>query len=91
MAKRLLNVRLSPEDERIARRLRARGLSISDIVRRALREAAGEESVRADPAELEAEMLRLYPTPTTGPSARPDTLDRQAVREHIRAKLRQGR
>jgi hypothetical protein len=89
MANRLLNVRLTPEDERIAKRLRARGLSISDIVRRALREAAAEaEQTRIEPTELEAEMLRLYPTPTAGAAARPDTLDRRAVREHIRKMLR---
>ena len=89
MANRLLNVRLTPEDERLAKRLRARGLSISDIVRRALREAAADEaSIRVDPTELAAEMLRLYPTPPGGPNARPDTLDRHAVREHVRAKLR---
>jgi Arc/MetJ-type ribon-helix-helix transcriptional regulator len=92
MANRLLNVRLTSEDERIAKRLRARGLSISDIVRRALREAAATaENTRIEPAELEAEMLRRYPTPAAGPSERPDTLDRRAVREHIRAKLRTTR
>ena len=92
MANRLLNVRLTPEDERLAKRLRARGLSISDIVRRALREAAADEdNVRVDPTELEAEMFRLYPTPPSGPSARPNTLDRHAVRQHIRAKLRRIR
>jgi len=92
MANRLLNVRLSPEDERLAKRLRARGLSISDIVRRALREAAADEDkIRVDPSELEAEMLRLYPTPSSGPNPRPDTLDRHAVRDDIRAKLRRDR
>ena len=92
MANRLLNVRLSPEDELLAKRLRARGLSISDIVRRALREAAASAGdVRIEPAEMEAEMLRRYPTPGAGPARRPDTLDRRAVREHIRTKLRVGR
>jgi Arc/MetJ-type ribon-helix-helix transcriptional regulator len=92
MASRLLNVRLTPEDQRLAKRLRARGLSISDIVRRALREAAAEVAdTRIHPVELEAEMFRLYPTPTVGPATRPDTLDRRAVREHIRKKLRTPR
>jgi Arc/MetJ-type ribon-helix-helix transcriptional regulator len=92
MANRLLNVRLSPEDERLAKSLRARGLSISDIVRRALREAAAKaEGARIEPAELEAEMLRRYPTPAGGPAGRPDTLDRGAIREHLRAKLRTSR
>ena len=92
MANRLLNIRLSPEDDRLAKSLRARGLSLSDIVRRALREAAARtEGTRIEPGELEAEMLRLYPTPASGPAARPDTLDRDAVREHIRTKLRTPR
>jgi hypothetical protein len=92
MANRLLNVRLTPEDELLAKQLRARGLSISDIVRRALREAAASvENTRIEPAELEAEMLRLYPTPNAGPARRPDTLDRRGVREHIRTKLRTAR
>ena len=89
MGNRLLNVRLTPEDELLAKRLRARGLSISEIVRRALREAAAStDNNRVEPAELEAEMLRRYPTPAAGPTPRPDSLDRRAVREHIRSKLR---
>jgi post-segregation antitoxin (ccd killing protein) len=40
MASRLLNVRLDPEDANIARQLRARGVSISDVVRRVLRDEA---------------------------------------------------
>lgn len=92
MANRLLNVRLTPEDERLAKRLRARGLSISEIVRRALREAEATASGDPiEPAELEAEMLRLYPTPANGPAERPNTLDRRAVRDHIRTKLRPTR
>jgi Arc/MetJ-type ribon-helix-helix transcriptional regulator len=92
MANRLLNVRLTPEDERLAKRLRARGLSLSEIVRRALREAAAEvDDVRLVPAELETEMFRLHPTPVAGPSNRPDALDRRAVRDHVRAKLHRGR
>lgn len=92
MGNRLLNVRLTPEDELLAKRLRARGLSISEIVRRALREAAASaDNPRVEPAELEAEMLRRYPTPAAGPAPRPDTRDRRAVREHIRSKLRGDR
>lgn len=92
MANRLLNVRLTPEDELLAKRLRARGLSISDIVRRALREAAASaEHTRIAPAELDAEMRSRYPTPVARPAERPNTLDRHAIREHIRAKLRKKR
>jgi len=89
MASRLLNVRLTPEDERLAKALRDRGISLSEIVRRALRAAAESlQDAPVDPAELEAEMLRLYPTPKGAGRGRPETLDRRAVREHIRAKLR---
>ena len=89
MASRLLNVRLTLEDERLAKRLRERGVSLSDIVRRALRDAAASlQEAPLDPREFEAEMFRLYPTPESAIRKRPDTLDRRAVREHIRAKLR---
>ena len=89
MASRLLNVRLSPEDERLAKALRERGVSLSEIVRRALRAAAESlQGAPVNPAEFEAEMLRLYPTPKDAVRDRPDTLDRRAVREHVRAKLR---
>src|SRR5207247_165362 len=40
MASRLLNVRLSPDDEQLVKRLRARGISISELMRRALRAEA---------------------------------------------------
>lgn len=89
MAGRLLNVRLTPEDELIAKQLRKRGVSLSEIVRRALRDAADDiAGIPLDPVEFEAEMTRLHPTPKNAKSARPDTLDRHAVRAHIRAKLR---
>jgi Arc/MetJ-type ribon-helix-helix transcriptional regulator len=92
MASRLLNVRLSPEDERLAKQLRARGISLSEVVRHALRDAAKRlDSAAIDPAEFEAEMLRLYPTPPGPSTPRPDTVDRKAVREYIRGKLRTRR
>jgi hypothetical protein len=92
MAGRLLNVRLTPEDERLVKQLRARGVSLSALVRRALQDAAEHlDNARFDPAAFEAEMFRLYPTPPGTSTVRPDTLDRSAVREHIRKKLRARR
>jgi hypothetical protein len=92
MAGRLLNVRLTAEDERLVKQLRARGVSLSTLIRRALRDAAEHlENAQIDPAIFEAEMFRLYPTPPGTATARPDTLDRSAVRQHIRKKLRARR
>lgn len=92
MTSRLLNVRLTEEDERLVKQLRDRGVSMSELVRQALRDAAGKvEQTAADPAELEAEMLRLYPTPRGAKVTRPDARNRQAVRDHIRRKLRKTR
>lgn len=92
MGSRLLNVRLSEEDERLVKQLRDRGVSMSELVRQALRDAAGKvEQAATDPAELEAEMHRLYPTPRGAKVTRPDASNRQAVRDHIRRKLRKTR
>lgn len=90
MAKSLINVRLDPDDVLLARKLRARGISISDVVRRALRAEA--RKLDAEPVDVDsvlADMMRLYPTPPDFEEpALPDTRDRRAVREHIRAKLK---
>ena len=89
MGNRLLNVRLTAEDERLVNQLRERGVSMSELVRQALRDAAQRvEASPCDPAEIEAEMLRLYPTPPGAKAAGPDASDRRALRDHIRKKLK---
>lgn len=89
MPSRLLNVRLGPDDERIVRQLRTRGVSISDLVRRALR-AEGDKAAmeRPDISRVFEEMLSRYPTPPGVPSRRPKTTDRRAVSTYIRKRLR---
>lgn len=93
VASRLLNVRLGPEDERLVRHLRARGMPISEVVRRALRAAAS--TLAPDPSGVDRlidEMLSRFPTPAVRPRARagPRATDRRAVRRHIQARLRAG-
>lgn len=90
MGSRVLNVRLGPEDERLARELRARGISISDVVRRALRaEARKTADLPVDTDSVLDEIMDRYPTPSSRPRRqRPDTVDRHAVRKHIERRLR---
>lgn len=89
MGSRLLNVRLDPEDANVARQLRARGISISDVVRRALRNEAKKLATEPiDSSQLLDELLSRYPTPPGSPKARPDATDRVALRKHIARKLR---
>ena len=85
----MINVRLAAEDERLVRELQARGISISDVVRRALRaEAAAIEPTAIDARGLIAE----FPAPSgSGRRRRPRTTDRRAVRKHIAARLQKRR
>jgi hypothetical protein len=93
MPKILLNVRLDMEDAQIVKKLRARGISISNVVRRALREEA--KQLAAEPADVKSkfsEIFRLYPTPPdVEPLDRPDTTDRQAVSAYIAQQLKARR
>jgi len=91
MASRLLNVRLTPEDEVLVARLKARGVSISDVMRRALRaEAAALSAKNTDPDKLIAELQARFPTPRGASRRRVDTTDRHAVRALIQRKLRRA-
>jgi len=91
---RLLNVRLDDDDARLVRLLRDRGISVSDVVRGALRAEAQRirPRERLDVDELLAELDRTYPAPKgTARTARVDTTDRRAVQRFIRATLRKRR
>jgi negative regulator of replication initiation len=89
MGSRLLNVRLDVEDANIARQLRARGVSISDVVRRALRNEAKKLAAEPiDSSQLLDELLLRHPTPKGPAPARPSATDRVALRKHIASKLR---
>jgi Arc/MetJ-type ribon-helix-helix transcriptional regulator len=88
---RLLNVRLDDNDARLVRSLKDRGVSISDVVRKAIRAEAGRDAARGSiqPEALLAEMRERYPSPE-GETVRPrvDSTDRRQVGRFIRAKLR---
>jgi hypothetical protein len=88
---RLLNVRLDDEDSRLVKQLRERGVSISDLVRGAIR-AEARRAPKAQPLDVDAlvaEIQRQYPTPPGAKKRRRiDTTNRREVAEFIRAKIR---
>jgi hypothetical protein len=85
----LLNVRLSEEDARLVRELKQRGVSVSDVVRAAIRTRAAEAIVPDDTDAILDEMCRRFPE--AGPPLRVDAGDRHAVRRLIRRKLGKAR
>jgi hypothetical protein len=88
---RLLNVRLDDDDGRLVRRLRERGVSISELVRGAIRAEArrAPKSAPLDIDALLAEIERQHPTPPgADKSPRIDTTERQAVQALVRRKIR---
>ena len=87
---RLLNVRLDDDDARLVRRLRDRGISISTVVRNAIRaEAKNQLGAAPDVQALLQEMQTRFPEPPgTPPRPRIDTTDRRQVARAIRARLR---
>jgi hypothetical protein len=91
----LINVRLDSSDQRRARALRAEGVALSTLVRKALREEYARRvearAGRQKPSRLVAQLRDEFPSPPEQP-ARPFRLDdRQAVRQHIAGKLRRSR
>jgi len=91
MPARLINVRLDAERLRKARALRARGITLSDVVREAIdaRFDALEKSAPArDPRAIVKQILAAYPDPPDLPPRPYDVHDRRAARDAIRAHLR---
>ena len=88
----LLNVRLGPEDQRLADELRREGIRISRLVRDAIRaehaRRVGSGRRRQKPSALLAEILRRHPDLPDETHHGIDTTDRHAVREHVAARLR---
>jgi hypothetical protein len=80
-----LNVRLSEEDARVVQELKRHGISVSDVVRTALRARAAEALVPEETDAILEEMCRRFPI--AGPRLRIDASDRRAVRRVIRRKL----
>ena len=90
MNSRLINVRLDPERLRKARKLRERGVSLSDVVREAIDERF--RRLRPDPAldvkTLIQSIFEQYPDPPGLPPRGYDVHDRAAARQAILRKLR---
>ena len=87
---KLVNVRLDDEDARAVARLRAKGVSLSDVVRRAVRaedQRTASRKVRSE--QIVAEALDRFPTPRK-PPRRVSALDRRAVQELVRSRLRRS-
>jgi Arc/MetJ-type ribon-helix-helix transcriptional regulator len=80
-----LNVRLSEEDARVVQELKRHGISVSDVVRNALRARAAEALVPEDTDAVLEEMFRRFPI--AAPRLRIDVSDRRAVRRVVRRKL----
>ncbi|MBI4820022.1 MAG: ribbon-helix-helix protein, CopG family [Deltaproteobacteria bacterium] len=90
----LLNVRLDSEDMKRVRELRAAGIPISGLVRRAIR-AEHERRIKPNastekPSELVGRVLAELPDDGSIPPPGLDTTDREAVRDMIARRLRRG-
>jgi hypothetical protein len=83
----LLNVRLTPVEERAVRGLRRAKVNVSELVRRALREAALKS---AAPSRSRASVVREVVAALPGPAPtarRPPLDDRRALASFIRSGL----
>ena len=87
----LLNVRLGPEDARVAAALRGAGANLSGIVRRALRAEyelqVGRSRRGRRRSRIVAQILADLPDPPDTPVRSFEIRDRRAVRQHIVRKL----
>lgn len=88
---KLVNVRLDDEDARVIARLRAKGISLSDVVRRALRSADELTRRKVSPEEAIAEMLAAFPTRSGGSARQVSAADRREVQKLVRSRLRAPR
>jgi lambda repressor-like predicted transcriptional regulator len=92
---RLLNVRLGPEDSRIAAELRKEGIQLSRVVREALRAAhtlrRASRSRRGRASAIMAEIYAQFPDPPGLPRRRFDLRDRRSVRRAIAAQAKRRR
>jgi hypothetical protein len=85
----LLNVRLSEDDANLVRELRRRGVSISEVVRGAIRARAAEAVVPEDTDAILEEVFRRFPA--VGSRHAVDTTDRRALQRFIRRRLAKRR
>lgn len=91
----LLNVRLNPEDARMAAELRRAGVPISGLVREAIRREydrrLGPDRRPTRPSLLVAEILASLPDPGDLPAREFSAANGAEVRRHISKKLAQRR
>jgi hypothetical protein len=90
MSSRLVNVRLDADRLRKAQRLRARGLSLSDVVREAIDERFAALRRSESPLDVRTIVRRIfeqYPDPPDLPPRDYDAYDRRAARVAILGKL----
>jgi len=94
MGTRLINVRLDEQRVRKVRRLRERGIAISDVVREAIDERYRQLAPVARQRDVRAIMTRLYeryPDPPNVPARSYDVHDAKQARAAIRRRLRRRR
>jgi hypothetical protein len=83
----LLNVRLTREDEQVVKGLRRAKVNVSELVRRALRQAAASAPVAGvKRSAVLKQIIDAFPGPDL-PSARPALDDRRAVADFIAQRL----
>lgn len=93
MGSRLVNVRLDEEHVRKVRRLRARGVVLSDLVREAIDARVDALDKAASPGwarAIVARILEQHPDPDGLPPRDYDVHDRRAARAAIRRRLRRS-
>lgn len=91
MSSRLVNVRLDEQRLRKARKLRAGGIPLSDLIREAIDqqyERLVESSKPRDVAAIMKQIYERYPDPPGLPPREYDVHDRVAARRAILRKLR---
>ena len=92
---RLLNVRLGPEDSRIAAELRKEGVQLSRVVREALRAAhtvgGASRSRRRRASDIMAEIYAQFPDPPGLARRRFDLRHRRSARRAIAARAKRRR
>ena len=86
----LLNVRLGPEEERLVKGLRRAKINVSALVRKAIREAAGELKPRSR-VEVLKEILSRIPAPEQASRGRPPLDDRLALKAYLRERIKRRR
>ena len=90
----LLNVKLKPDDVRMVRALRDEGVTISDLVREAIRaeyaRRLGARASRRRPSERMADIYARHPDPVDLPRRAYDVHDAHAARQAIGAALRRA-